>query len=304
MTQRTQYDGSAKAAVAAIVADVTSWGQDQRGPVGVEYPTYAAWLAEMKADHWEIMTTNSDVQDYGTSDFKGRPLDTAFARVKIRLKNAILGEYKDACFVFGRIADPEFNMTREPFVAACDDEGAIKLWQTGHGFQSRWIVGEQPTVSSPRAPTISGSSSPPPPPFSSDRRTAVPGQIRHAGRHGGRSAASNRDLGDGGLVADSARDRQPATVAVKAEADIPDLKMHATMTLRKNTDPTLQATHTIDLKFSFADGAPITGVKDVGLPQMRKEDFDRGRSADQRQGQDQRRLFPHRAGQGRSGRCP
>jgi hypothetical protein len=65
---------------------------------------------------------------------------------------------------------------------------------------------------------------------------------------------------------------QPATVAVKAEADIPDLKMHAAMTLRKNTDPTLQATHTIDLKFSFADGAPITGFKDVGLPQMRQED--------------------------------
>jgi hypothetical protein len=65
---------------------------------------------------------------------------------------------------------------------------------------------------------------------------------------------------------------QPATVAVKAEADIPDLKMHATMTLRKNNDPTLQATHTIDLKFAFADGAPITGFKDVGLPQMRKED--------------------------------
>jgi hypothetical protein len=65
---------------------------------------------------------------------------------------------------------------------------------------------------------------------------------------------------------------QPATVGVKAEADIPDLKMHATMTLRKNSDPTLQATHTIDLKFSFAEGAPIAGFKDVGLPQMRKED--------------------------------
>ena len=66
---------------------------------------------------------------------------------------------------------------------------------------------------------------------------------------------------------------QPATVGVKAVADIPDLKMRATMTLRKNSDPTLQATHTIDLKFSFADGAPITGFKDVGLPQMRKEDL-------------------------------
>jgi hypothetical protein len=65
---------------------------------------------------------------------------------------------------------------------------------------------------------------------------------------------------------------QPATVAAKAEADIPDLKMHAIMTLKKNTDPTLRATHTIDLEFSFAEGAPITGFKDVGLPQMRMED--------------------------------
>ena len=61
---------------------------------------------------------------------------------------------------------------------------------------------------------------------------------------------------------------KPATAAVKADVDIPDLKMHATMILRKNMDPALQATHTIDLKFSFADGAPIAGVKDVE-PKMR-----------------------------------
>lgn len=61
---------------------------------------------------------------------------------------------------------------------------------------------------------------------------------------------------------------RPATVAVRADADIPDLKMHATMILRKNTDPTVQAAYTIDLKFSFGDGAPITGVKDVE-PKMR-----------------------------------
>lgn len=65
---------------------------------------------------------------------------------------------------------------------------------------------------------------------------------------------------------------QPSAVAVQADADIPDLKMHASMVLRKNTDPTLQATHTIDLKFAFQDGAPFKGFKDVGLPQARKLD--------------------------------
>jgi hypothetical protein len=61
---------------------------------------------------------------------------------------------------------------------------------------------------------------------------------------------------------------RPETVAVKADADIPSLKMRASMTLRKNTDPKLQASYTIDLKFSFADGAPISGVKNVE-PKMR-----------------------------------
>ncbi len=97
---------------------------------------------------------------------------------------------------------------------------------------------------------------------------------------------------------------QPSGVAVQAEADIPDLKMHASMILRKNGDPTLQATHTIDLKFTFQEGAPFKGFKDVGLPQTRKLELGCFRSAERGQGQGRRRLFPVRARQGRRGRRP
>jgi hypothetical protein len=38
--------------------------------------------------------------------------------------------------------------------------------------------------------------------------------------------------------------------------DIPDLKMQASMTLRKNTDPALPASHTIDLRLIFDEGRP------------------------------------------------
>ncbi len=65
---------------------------------------------------------------------------------------------------------------------------------------------------------------------------------------------------------------QPATVGVKAEADIPDLKMHAIMTIRKNSDPSLPATHTIDLRVTFGDGAEIKGIKDMRVPMMRRDD--------------------------------
>ena len=69
---------------------------------------------------------------------------------------------------------------------------------------------------------------------------------------------------------------QPSSLAVRVEIDIPDQRLHATVTIRKNTDASLPATHTIDLRATFADGAEIKGVKDMGLPQMRKEDAPTG----------------------------
>jgi len=59
---------------------------------------------------------------------------------------------------------------------------------------------------------------------------------------------------------------------VKAEVQIPELKMRASMILRRNVDSTLPASHTIDLRITFEDGSTITGVKDIGLPQMRRDD--------------------------------
>jgi hypothetical protein len=69
---------------------------------------------------------------------------------------------------------------------------------------------------------------------------------------------------------------QAAGPTVQAEIDIPDAKMRATVTIRKNTDASLPATHTIDLRFNFADGADIKGFKDMALPQMRRDDTPTG----------------------------
>ncbi|HXW19855.1 MAG TPA: hypothetical protein VEK35_05060, partial [Roseiarcus sp.] len=71
---------------------------------------------------------------------------------------------------------------------------------------------------------------------------------------------------------------QAAGPAVQAEVDIPELKMHATVTIRKNTDASLPATHTMDLRFAFADGADVKGFKDMALPQLRRDDTPNGES--------------------------
>jgi hypothetical protein len=78
------------------------------------------------------------------------------------------------------------------------------------------------------------------------------------------------------LVPAGAGAAQAAGPAVQAEIDIPEMKMHATMTIRKNVDASLPATHTIDLRFAFADGADAKGFKDMALPQLRRDDTPTG----------------------------
>jgi hypothetical protein len=65
---------------------------------------------------------------------------------------------------------------------------------------------------------------------------------------------------------------QPSSLGVRVEVDIPDQKMHVSVTIKKNDDATLPATHTIDLRATFAPGAQIKGIKDMTLPQLRKDD--------------------------------
>ena len=69
---------------------------------------------------------------------------------------------------------------------------------------------------------------------------------------------------------------QPSSLGVRIEIDIPDQKMHATVTIRKNADATLPATHTIDLRTTFADGAQIKGIKDMDLPRLRRGEAQTG----------------------------
>jgi len=139
---RQKFGESAKAAAGALSSEIIAWTKDQNGQIGTFYPDFANWLADKFADHWEIVTIDSDVQDFGTAIFKTRPIDTVFSRITLHLKNRMLGEYKDSCFIFGRINDTEFSMWREPAYAKCDDEAAINAWQLAHEFKSRWFVSE------------------------------------------------------------------------------------------------------------------------------------------------------------------
>ncbi len=69
---------------------------------------------------------------------------------------------------------------------------------------------------------------------------------------------------------------QPLGAAVRAEVDIPDVKLRATIEIQKNMDPSLPATHTIEVKFTPQAGTEFPGVKQIHNVQMRREEAPEG----------------------------
>lgn len=71
---------------------------------------------------------------------------------------------------------------------------------------------------------------------------------------------------------------QPLGTAVHAEIDVPDDKMKVSLTLQKNTDPSLDVSHTITVVFNVQPDSPTGGIKQINAPQLRADDTAYGQS--------------------------
>ncbi len=65
---------------------------------------------------------------------------------------------------------------------------------------------------------------------------------------------------------------EPLRSAVRAEIDIPEEKLQLAMTVQKNFDGTLPASHTIKLMFAVPQDSPLGNLKQISVLQMRRED--------------------------------
>ena len=63
---------------------------------------------------------------------------------------------------------------------------------------------------------------------------------------------------------------RPAEVVLKLEVEIPDRGFAMTWTIRRNTDPQLPATHTIDIEFKVADNSPLGSISEIKSLLMKK----------------------------------
>jgi peptidoglycan hydrolase-like protein with peptidoglycan-binding domain len=103
------------------------------------FPNYSNWLNKRFADQWETFNVSSDIADFGTAQWNGRPLEAIIVKSVIQQKNRILGKYEDHCYVFGLVDDSEFTEKRDQFAVDCDSGGSfVSKWKVGEAFQSQW----------------------------------------------------------------------------------------------------------------------------------------------------------------------
>lgn len=59
------------------------------------------------------------------------------------------------------------------------------------------------------------------------------------------------------------------TPSIYAEVEIPEANFKATMTIKKNLDPNLSASHTIRWRFQISGEGTVPGIDQIDAPQMR-----------------------------------
>jgi hypothetical protein len=69
---------------------------------------------------------------------------------------------------------------------------------------------------------------------------------------------------------------RPPELAVRADIDVPERKMTVTFSLRRNTDPSLPASHTIEIVFNLPADSPSGGVQKVPGVLMKQAEQTRG----------------------------
>jgi hypothetical protein len=74
----------------------------------------------------------------------------------------------------------------------------------------------------------------------------------------------------------SANPGAASDLALKADVEIPERQLRMTWIMRRNTEPQLPASHTIEIIFNAAPGFPSGGIADVPNILMEQADHTRG----------------------------
>lgn len=78
------------------------------------------------------------------------------------------------------------------------------------------------------------------------------------------------------LDSESAGQGRPVETIVRATIEIPEAGLGLDFTIRRNTDPAFPASHIIGLRFTGAGSQAIEAIREIGVPQFKTDESERG----------------------------
>ena len=78
------------------------------------------------------------------------------------------------------------------------------------------------------------------------------------------------------LDSESAGQGRPVETIVRASVEVPDAGLSLDFTIRRNTDSAFPASHIIGLRFTRTGDATTDAIREVGVPQLKTDENERG----------------------------
>jgi len=87
---------------------------------------------------WESSEFSVKTIDFGTGVYKGRVISAHILNINTKMKNNLLGEYKNNCFQIGILDDNEFSFYRNGGLFDCEDNQNLRKWFLKNQFKTLW----------------------------------------------------------------------------------------------------------------------------------------------------------------------
>ena len=102
------------------------------------YPEVISHFKDKKNKGWEAHKYTFEINNFGTTTYKGRELPGFIMYLYAEIKNNKLGEYEENCVVLAILKDKEFSYYRNPGLFKCGNDAEIKKWQKVNKFKTQW----------------------------------------------------------------------------------------------------------------------------------------------------------------------
>jgi tetratricopeptide (TPR) repeat protein len=108
------------------------------------FPSWSALVQRAMQEEWEYSPMQSELEDYGQANWRGRTIEAAAVRVHFPMVNRHIGERRTDCYVFVWIQDDEFRFWRQASSFRCDASNAsFTRWAETNEFRSQWRLPPQ-----------------------------------------------------------------------------------------------------------------------------------------------------------------